>query len=157
MNELESKTEILYSSIYKILKDDDANTNNTLREIHYYVKDRIIRKNLRHNLINPKILMEITEQISDLGLPTAKYLLELTVVVDETEQYALTILDRITSRVEFLLNKKQASINLAYPSKNLRCRTINKISGITSYDGLQKIHQKNIMFDLIIDDENLQC
>jgi hypothetical protein len=157
MNELESKSEILYSSIYSILKNDDTNTGKTVREINFYVADRIVRKYLRHNFGNPKILMEITEQVSNLGLPTAKYLLELTAVVDETENYALTIIDRICSRIEFLFNKKQTSINLVYPSKNLRCRTINKMSAIPSYDGLEKVHKKNIIFDIIVDDENLEC
>lgn len=157
MNSIESKTEVLYSSVYKILKNDKTDTGHTVREINFYVEGRIVRKNLRQNLENPKILMEITEQPSNLNLPTAKYLLELTAVVNETENYALTILDRIVSRIEFLLNKRPASMNLAYTSKNLRCRTINKTSAIPYYDGLQKIHYKNIMFDIIVDDENLEC
>jgi len=157
MNESESKTDVLYSSIYKILKDDNTNTAKTVREIEYHVADRIIRSNLRHNLANPKILMEVIESQTNLTLSTEKYMLILTVVVDMDMTYALTVLDNISARVEFLINKKPVSINLAYSSKNLRCRLINKTSGITSTDALKMIHQKHIMFDVVLDDEVIEC
>lgn len=155
MNELESKNSVLYSSVIKLLKDDNVSTGNIVKEINFYVGSRIIRKNLRQKIKNPKILIDILDQPSDLSLPSGKYVLSTTVVVNTDDTYALTELDNISARVEFLLNKKSASLNLAYSSKNLRCRLINKVSGITSSDLLKKIHQKVTMFDVTLDDETL--
>lgn len=154
---IDSKVELLYSAIQKILKDDNIDTGSDVREIQFYVEDRILRKNLRQNLSNPKILMDITEQLSESNLPTSSYMLELMVVVDETQSYSLTVLDRIIARIEYLLNRKHNSLNAAMSTKYLRCRKILKTSAITTYDGLMKIHIKNIMFDIQADDEILQC
>lgn len=156
MNEKYSKSEVLLEAIVKILKEDDTNTGNTVREMNNTVADRIYRSHINENLSYPNVVIGVDEYNSNLGLPSGKFTVEIKVSVLQSEPYSFSVLDRIGSRIEFLLNKKTSSINLA-SSKNLRCRIFNKVSGLVTSDDLIKVNKKTILFDVICDDEILVC
>jgi hypothetical protein len=105
----------------------------------------------------PKITMDVDEYESENNLPTQKSLLTIQAHIKKNDSYALTSLGNLSNRIEYLLNKKPASINLAVSSKKLRCRMINKISGLLTTDELKEVHTKTLMFDVVMDDEILSC
>lgn len=154
-NTTEAKTNILLEAVKKILSDDNSTLSTTMKAIHYYIADNIMRKRLEQIVDYPAVTMDVDEQGTDLLIPTQKYLLTVSAHVKKTMAYAQTELDNLTARIEYLLNKKPASINLAVASKKLRCRLINKISGVKVTDELKEIHSKHLMFEVVLDDETV--
>jgi len=157
MNVKESKTNILLEAVYKILSEDSANTGYTMREMNFYVGDNINRPRLEMGAEFPQVTFEVDEYETDLLIPTQKYQLTVSGHVKKDMAYAQTTLDNLTARIEYLLNKKPSSLNLAVPSKKLRCRLINKISGLKTTDELKEVHTKNLIFEVVLDDEIIQC
>lgn len=156
MNEKYSKSEVLIEAIVKILKDDNTNTGNIVREINYHAADRIYRKHVADKMTYPNIMISVDEFNNNLGLPSGRFSVEFKINVLQSEPYSFSVLDRIGSRIEFLLNKKTSQLNLA-TSKNLRCRLFNKASGLVTSDDLIKVNIKTLLFDAICDDEILVC
>lgn len=155
-NVTESKVNILLEAVYKILSADSTNTGVTMREITHYTTN-ISRKKIEQQSTFPQITFEVDEQESELLLPSQSYLLTVSAHVKKDMQYALTSLDNLTARIEYLLNKKPSSINLAVSGKNLRCRLINKISGMKVTDELKEVHTKNLIFEVVLGDEIISC
>ena len=157
MNITESKSNILMEAVYKILTTDTADTGLKSREISHYCSNRVFRSKLLVSPIFPLITMETDEIGGELLLPSQRFLLTVQAHVKKEMEYALTSLDNLSNRIEYLLNKNTTSINLAVSSKKLRCRLINKVSALLTTDELKEVHTKSIQFDVVIGDELLQC
>lgn len=157
MNLTEDKTNILMEAVRTVLISDTVNTGYTTREIKYYVDTRIYRTRQEDSSVFPKITMDVDEYESELSLPSARYLLTIQAHVKKDMSYALTALGNLSNRIEYLLNKKPSSINLVVNSKKLRCRLINKISGLLTTDELKEVHTKTIIFEVVLGDEILNC
>lgn len=157
MNLKESKSNILMEAVRTILVGDTTNTGYTSREIAYYCGTRIFRTRTEDDSAFPKITMDVDEYESELALPSSRCLLTIQAHVKKDMSYALTNLGNLSNRIEYLLNKQIASINLAVSSKKLRCRLINKVSGLLTTDELKEVHTKTLIFDVVLDDETLNC
>ncbi len=158
MNMKESKTNILLEAVRSIFIADTTNTGFTSREINFYVGQRIYRTRMENHESFPQITMDVDEYESELSLPSNRNLLTIQVHVKKDSQYALTVLGNLSNRIEYLLNKKPSSINLAVDSsKKLRCRLINKISGLLTTDELKEVHTKTLIFEVVLGDEILSC
>lgn len=158
MNVVESKTNILLEAVRNLFIADTTNTGYTSREINYYVGQRIYRTRMEIGDSFPQITLDVDEYESELALPSQRCLLTIQAHVKKDAPYALTSLGNLSNRIEYLLNKKPSSINLAVNnSKKLRCRLINKISGLLTTDELKEVHTKTLIFDVILGDEILSC
>ena len=157
MNLAESKTNILLEAVRTLFISDTVNTGYASREIAYYVGQRIYRTRMEDVSEFPKITLDVDEYESELSLPSQKCMLTIQAHVKKDMSYALTNLGNLSNRIEYLLNKKPSSINLVVNSKKLRCRLINKISGLLTTDELKEVHTKTLIFDVVLGDEILSC
>ena len=99
--------------------------------------------------------MKVQASNSDVSIPSNKYILEVMGVYKMDVDYAQTNLNNLMARVDFLINKKPVQMNLVVPSKNLRCRHVNKISALLWDDVVEKVYFSYIRFLVICDDEDV--
>lgn len=154
-NESNSKEDVLLEAARTLLVNDNSDTSNTVREIHFYCADRIERDYVAAKTEFPKITLSIVHGLTHLGLPSGGYFLNVTGHYEISEQNSLTMLSRMMARAFFLLNKKYDDLNVAVSSKNLRCRQILMLSSDTNKDELLKHYVKTTRFSVICDDETL--
>lgn len=149
-----SKEEVLLQAVRKLLVDDNADTGKTVREIDYYVGDRIYLtdKNI-DNATFPQIILSVDAAEDELGLPTGNYVLDVRTYVNIDDEYAKTKLKRIDARVLVLINKRSDSLNSAVTGKNLRCRLIVKMSSLETTDPIAHLYIKRTSYRVILDDE----
>ncbi len=148
-----SKEEVLLEAIRTLMIADNADTGVTLREIHYYVADRIFPTEQNMDEDFPQFGIT-TESVSDeLNLPTGDYFVEVIAHTKKDAKYAITDLLRMDARVLVLINKKPQSLNDAVSSKNLRCRLIVKMSSLRTTDPIAHLNVKRTRFRVICDDE----
>lgn len=156
MNKNYSKNELILIGVRKLLVDDNTNTGAEVREIQFYCEDRIYRTDLNHAATFPQILMEIDSMDSSILIPTSKFILTIKICIKRGTSGANMVLDRMATRVEYLLNRQHEKINIAADlAKNLRCRMIRKISAIRATDMIMDIITEIIMFEIVLDDEIL--
>lgn len=148
-----AKDNIILQAVRSILVGDNVNTNNDVREIHYYCADRIYRQFHNVNQPFPQIVMKVEAGDVEKGLPSGKYYLELMGCVSISDGHAQTKLSNMMARAEYLLAKQSAQLNLAVVGKNLRARRVDKVSDFLDTDPIDKLHKKTIRFMVICDDE----
>lgn len=153
-NEQYSKSKVILEAVRSIMTDDDANTGNELREIQYYCADRVYRGNLRVKSDFPQISMRVEEGLDELNIPSGEYFLEVSSHEKFDANSPQDVLDGISSRIQFLLNKKPDQLNLA-TSKNLRCRLIIKLSALLIEDYVNRVFTKTIRFRTVCGDETI--
>ncbi|MHA2363874.1 MAG: hypothetical protein ACXAC7_07940 [Candidatus Hodarchaeales archaeon] len=153
-NEL-AKEEVLVEAVRAVLIADNTDTGGTVREIDFYCGDRIYMadKNLDNDF--PQIFLNTDAAPDQQLLPSGNYFLETTCCVKMDYTNAQQTMYRMDSRVLALINKKPDTLNLAVPSKNLRCRLILKMSSIRFTDPIAQLYLKNTRFRVILDDETL--
>ena len=150
-----SKEEILIQAVRTLFVNDDTDTGKTVREINYYVGDRIFLTDKNIDEDFPQIVLSADSVYDELELPTGNYILEIRTFVKIDDSYAQTKLMRINSRMLVLINKQPESLNSAVLGKNLRCRLIVKMSSINVTDPVAHLYMRRTSFRVILDDETL--
>ncbi len=154
MSNVEAKEEVLYEALKSIIISDNVDTGQTVRELHFYIADRISREQKRTADANPQMTMLVEHAGDEEAIPSGSYFVEIRSYVHFDYDYPLTTVGRIESRMLTLINKKPNILNLA-TSKNLRCRLCVKTSSIPTVDQIARLHIKVTRFRLICDDENI--
>ena len=152
-NPTNSKEEVLMEAIRALMVADNVDTGVTVREIHYYVGDRIFPT--EHNIDEefPQFGIIIEAVTDDFNIPTGDYFAEVMSYTKKDALSAITTLLRMDARVLVLINKKPQSLNDAVSSKNLRCRLIVKMSSFKTTDPIANLNVKRTRFRVICDDE----
>ena len=150
-----AKEEVLVEAVRAILVADNADTGVTVREINFYCADRIYMSDKNADKAFPQIFMQTDTGQDQLNLPSGDYFFETTCCVKMDDTNPQQTLYRMDSRVLALINKKPNTLNLAVPSKNLRCRLIVKTTSLKFTDPLAQLYMKTTRFRVILDDETL--
>lgn len=152
MNESYSKELSLLESFITILSNDNTDTGKDVREITYYVSDRIFREfNGGDNF--PQINIEVNNDGANIGIPSAEYTAYFRVYNSYGNNYPQDTIDRICTRIIFLLNKNYNLINETI-NKSIKCRFINHLATQRDDRIEIQVYGKVVIFNLICDDEN---
>lgn len=144
-----SEDNLLLEAVRTLLVDDNSNTGESVREIHHYCEDRIVRSNLKTLVNRPCITMYTVGGPSDLGLPTRQYMLHLTVNTDIETESSQDILNNLAQRVIDLLDEKPKSLNDKV-SENLRCRLVVLISNNFISDEDKGLNKRELIFRITL-------
>lgn len=159
-----AKENVILEAVRSILVADNGTLSSDVKSIHQYVADRIIRK--KAFLEPPEeslITMEVISRGGNYNLPSSSWFLTITAINPmEAEPIvagsnAQDDVANMSQRIEYLLNKKHDDLNNSVPTKNLRCRLINRISLLPTDDEKLKLYKRDIVFEMITDDEILDC
>ncbi len=156
-NEAFSKTEIIVAAARTILLGDNAVTGNTVGSIESYAANRIQREDLEVKVEFPKIDLSCEEGSAEISLPSRMYFLTVKPRTHMDGTTPQTTLDRLATRIDFLLNNKPSSLNGASTAtgKNLRCRLLIQESALRIPDSVERTYTKVMRYRVICDDENL--
>ena len=152
-----SKSEVIISAVRELLLGDNAATGNDVDSIDSYVSNRISRVDTNIDVNAPKIDLGVEEGQADLDLPTRTYFLTVAPITHMDGDVPQTTLDRISSRIDFLLNNKPSSLNgtSTATGKNLRCRLIIQESALRVPDTIERTYTKVLRYRVVCDDEQL--
>lgn len=157
MNENFSKQNTLVKSIRKMMIDDNVNTGVDVREIFYYVGNRIGHGSYPIAQVNPQITIDVNDGLQNQSIPTGDYWAIIKIWVDMDSEAPNDTINNIASRVIFLLHNRSAEMNLQYPVEKLRCRNVLKQSNLKSEDKILKSYVRVVVFGIKADDEILVC
>lgn len=152
----EDKANLILQAAIKILTDDNANTGFALREIEFYVADRIQQEDSRVQIDFPKIDVFVEDGVAEIALPTMEFFLEIIPKTKIETAGSKTDLNRIAARTAFLLDGKPESLNaalLAVSAIPLRCRLLQKQSALRTTDAVLGIYFNTVRFFVQCDDE----
>ena len=155
-NVSEDKRNLIFQAAIKILVDDNADTSLAMREIEFYVNDRIQQEDSRVQVDFPKIDILVEDGASEISLPTSEFFLEIVPKTQIAIAGSKTDLNRITGRSMFLFDGKPESLNAslaAVSSIPLRCRLLQKQSALPITDAVLGIYSNTIRFLVQCDDE----
>lgn len=148
-----SKNIVIAEALRAILVGDNTNTTKEVREIHFYVADRIFRGHQPSaDQDYPQITYEVRNGEHSIELPTAEFTVEIFAFAKYTDDLPLTKLDNLSARITTLLNPD--SLNAA-TSKRLRCRTINIVDISIGHIDVAELHRLTITFALRCDAEDV--
>ena len=94
-NENYSKDNVIFESVRSVLIGDNSNTGKEVREIHYYVSDRIVIGNYTSGTDMPQITMEIENVGDSEKLPSSTYILIIKIFDEMNKNLVKTKLKNI--------------------------------------------------------------
>jgi hypothetical protein len=143
-------------AVRKVLVADTASTGYSVPSIASSVSTRIFQGHTPNPTVTyPMITMTVDEGPSDLLIDTSQCYLNLRIWVQESADKAPNVLDAISTRIEYLINKKPEVLNQIVSSKKLRCRLIYRQSSVRSSDPVLEVITKHMIFFVILDDETV--
>ena len=157
MNQTVSKTTAILRAIRKILISDTTNTGYEVREVSFYVSNRIVQGTMPAPVNMPHITLSEDDGDQRQLLPSGEYFVPVRCWVDMDTDSPNDTINNLVTRIIFLLHNKQDQLNTQYPSDNLRCRLITKQSNTLLNDGQARLISRTILFRVIADDEILVC
>lgn len=155
MNQNYSKQNTLLKSVRAILIGDTAVLATEVREIKYYVSNRIVQGQNPVSLLMPQVTMDVNDGMNEQLLPSGEYYLMIKCWVEQDSEAPNDTLNNLSTRIIYLLNNRYNELNTKFPSENLRCRFIVKQSNTKHVDAVAKIIDRTILFRVIADDEIL--
>ncbi len=146
-----SKPNVLAQAIVSLLRNDNTDTLQEVREVHFYVADRIYRG---HQIIEreyPHISFEIFTSEQSISLPTGEFFVEIMSYAKFSDAEPLTKLDHLNARIVHLLTPDNLN---AATSKRLRCRIVQVTDIVFGHIDVAELHRNTITLRVQCDAEN---
>lgn len=156
MNVTEAKTEVILMSSRKIMVNDNTPTGNNVEALGVNIGDRIYRSSLPVGDTYPHIVQWADELDDQITLSSGRFMLNVRIYFEIKQSQSRDLLDRVSERVIYLLNKKHVTMNAQY-DKNLKCRKIVKASNTFSSDAIKELYFRTVVFDMTCDNESINC
>jgi len=153
---MESKIIAIHEAVHDALIDDDAVITTGILSIMQYIdsSDNIGVKYGIPAATNTAINFQADFSTQMINLPSGEYSLDIVVTVPEKVSAAPDVRDSIAARIDYLMNKSNLNF---YSTKNLRCRTIQRLNGVGIYDAEIQAYTMTIMYRMVCGNETLVC